>query len=126
MALSGVACAQPASAPSFLQAVTLAEGGPAVRLAAGQLELARGELGAASAFVSGELSAGYARNLTPEAGEDFGAGDFDPVTARATLNVLPFGDAADAAREAERAVRAAESALEAARADAVVAASTLR
>lgn len=131
MALYGAVCAQPKTALfSFTQAVTLAEGGPAVRLAAGQLELARGELGAASAFVSGELSAGYTRDLTPATdGDDLGAGnfdtgDFDPVTASATFSVLPFGDAADAAREAERAVRAAEAAFGAAKADAVVAAAT--
>ncbi len=129
-ALLGAALAQSAPAPlSFVQAVTLAADSPAVRLAAGQLELARGELGAASAFISGELSAGYTRDLTPDidgnsGAGDFDAGDFDPVTAAATLNVLPFGDAADAAREAERAVRAAEAALEAEKAEAVVTAAT--
>ena len=102
----------------------LAADGPAVRLAAGRLELARGEFGAASAFVSGELSAGYTRNLTPDVDGNPGEGDFDPVTATATLNVLPFGDAADAAREAERVVRAEEVALEAEKAEAVVTAAT--
>ncbi len=124
-ALLGTALAQSAPAPlSFAQAVTLAAEGPAVRLAAGQLELARGAFGAASAFVSGELSAGYTRDLTPDADGDPGTGDFDPVTASATLNVLPFGDAADAAGEAERAVQEAAAALEAARAAAVVDAAT--
>ena len=125
MALLGMAYAQPSTAPlSFVQAITLAADGPAVRLAAGQLELARGAFGAASASLSGELNAGYTRDLTPDIDGDPGTGDFDPVTASATLNVLPFGDAADAAREAERAVQEAGPALEAARADAVVTAAT--
>lgn len=114
--LGGVAYAQPGVKPlSFPQAMTLAAAAPAVRLAEGALELARGQLGAASAFVSGGLSAGYTQNLTPDQ-----EGSFDPVTATATLNVLPFGDAADAAKQAEWAVQEAEAALDAARAAAVV------
>ena len=39
-------------------------------------ELGRGEFGAASAFVSGELSAGYTRDLTPDVDGDPGTGNF--------------------------------------------------
>ena len=118
--LGGATHAQPSPAPlSFPQAVALAAAAPTVRLAEGSLALARGQLGAASAFVSGSLSTGYTQNLTSHSG-----GDFDPVTATATLNVLPFGSVADAVKQAEWAVQEAEAALEAARAAAVVDAAT--
>lgn len=129
--LAGPAYAQPAQSGveaalqlSFGEAVTLAAEGPAARLAAGQLTLAQGQLGAASAFVSGSLSAGYTRDLTPDTDGNPDAGSFDPVTAAATFNVLPFGDAADAAKGAEWAVQEAEASLEAAHAAAVVDAAT--
>lgn len=125
--LLGSAHAQPVGAAtplSFVQAVTLAAEGPAVKLAAGQVTLAQGQLGVASAFVSGDLNAGYTQDLTPELDGTSGAGSFDPIVATATLNVLPYGNAADAAKRAEWAVREAEAVLEAARTTAVVDAAT--
>lgn len=105
---------------SFEQAVALAADSPAVQIAAGQLTLAQHQLNEASALVSGGLIAGYTQSWTPEVEDAPNAGSYDPITATANLNVVPYGDAADAALRAEWTVRQAGATLEATRADAVV------
>lgn len=107
---------------SFDQAVKMVTDSPAVQLAAGQLTLAQHQFGEASAFVSGGLSAGYTRSSGGGGGEGgpLDAGGLEPITATATFNVVPYGEAADSARQARWGVQLAEAMLEATEAANVV------
>lgn len=117
-----LAAAQESGALSFDRAVELSTESPSVQLAEGQLEVARQQLQAASGVVSASLSADYTQSYVPASADSAAtsAGDFGAITAEASLNVVPYGDGADAVTLAEWNVEEAERTLEDARSDAVV------
>lgn len=106
---------------AFAAAHELALAGPAVTLAALRLEQERNEHEAATTPVSAEIRAGYefARVLGGEAGG--GGGQLTSLALSATVEVLPWGPAADQRRRAALWLLEAEAALREARHEATVA-----
>jgi outer membrane protein TolC len=112
---------------SFEQALLLARQGPEVQLAQRQWQLAQRQRDFAAGIVTAELRTGYGQTWssggepgTETAGS--GRGSLRPVTLAATLNVLPFGPAAEDVLRAEWQLEGAALDLIATEAEASVAA----
>jgi outer membrane protein len=112
---------------SFEQALLLAGQGPEVQLALGQRLIAQRQRDAAAGLVAAELRVGYAQTWSGDAGPGSeaagaGRGSLQPLTLSATLNVLPFGPAAENLQRAEWLLEEATLELREAEANASVAA----
>jgi outer membrane protein TolC len=124
--MSCAAAAQDTAARlDFRSALELAQQSPRVILAEGQYGQAHDEYLAAFASLSAELRAGYVQTLgqaSPAGTEPstFSRGRIEPFTLSATLNVLPFGPAADGRARAEWRLTETEHALRDARQQATV------
>ncbi len=95
----------------FAEALAHVPQSPAVVLAEGQVALAQARLEAASGLVSGSLAAEVSQNIAVDASSE-NATDIGPLTASARLNVIPYGDTADAVTSARYALERAQATLE--------------
>ena len=112
---------------SFAQAIAAAASSPAVKLAEGQLELARQQLAAAAGLVSSSLSTTYTQYAPAGADQtaaQAAASSAATVTLAASLNVVPYGDVADGATRAKWALENAAAALQDAKVQSVLDAAT--
>lgn len=102
---------QAPSALNFQQALQLAQKSPKVQLAQLKLEQAQRQLTIASSPVSAAVSSGYSYGTA--------GGDVSPISLSASLNVIPYGPAAERVQQARWAVQQARLDAQTARATAL-------
>jgi outer membrane protein len=107
---------------SFEQTLLLAAQSPEVQLALGQRQLAQRQRDAAASVITAELRTGYGHTWSGTEAAGTGRGGLQPITLSATLNVLPFGPAAENLQRSEWQLQEATIDLRVAEAGAAVAA----